>query len=992
MVWLTRKNSRRGAGGWTHARWAMRRLYAQSSGLIGAIAIASALAIVGDASELLRRWEWRKIDCFFQWRDAQPALDPHVTVVTITDRDIQTLQQWPVSDNTLAQAIETIDAAAPAFIGFDLYRDLPVDPGGDRLDRLFRTLERLHGVAKILEPPTNPPPGLVGSDRIATSDTLLDRDGVLRRALLSLYDRQGQLHFSLGTQAALRVLAEKHQIHLEALDANGTVRLGRAIFRPLRGGLGGYTDAHLALGTSDRALQDVDADADNDAPEPSTGASYQILLNFVGPEAAFRRVTLQQVLGGTVDPEVFRDRIVLIGMAADSAKDQQLMPYSLPPVGFHGYLPGVFLHANVASALIQAAVSDRPILQPWRQVWVPLWIITWAIIGGCGTWWIQQWPGKRRVTLGLSVGSWGALVLLLILGSYGAFLRGHLVPTIAPVAALTLASAIAANNYKRQQLLLTNAMLSAANEKLLDYSSTLEQRVRDRTADLEKAKLAADGANRAKSEFLANMSHELRTPLNGIIGYAQILQYDDVTEEQTAGLQTIYQCGVHLLTLINDILDLSKIEADKLELHPTDLTTQSFIDGIADMFKLKAKQKAIGFEVTVDPQVPSHFQADEKRLRQVLINLLGNAVKFTDRGAVALRVRRLTDGPRPEAPEASTVRLRFEVEDTGVGMTPEDAAKVFLPFEQVGAADKKAEGTGLGLAISYRVVELMGGQLQVKSEFGMGTLFWFDASLPVPVGARVQASPSLQPRHPLPLSPGTALPQVLVVDRDAGSRLLLMDLLEPLGFEVQEASTLEVAIAAIAQTPPAVIITETILPPIADGATAITALRQAAPASKLIILSAAVFPRDRQRALAAGGDVFLPKPLPVEDLLTHLAQLLNLTWHYPDAIAAPPRAALGHRRHAPPPSRTPPEDHEAIIGPPIEQLLYLQDLIRKGDIFRLKEVVADLRSHDPRLDRFARDMSALADGFELRQLREYIQGFLDSPTDAPRDRAPQITV
>ncbi|GAB4355337.1 MAG: hypothetical protein Fur0042_24590 [Cyanophyceae cyanobacterium] len=983
MVWLTRKNSRRGARGWTHARWAMRRLYAQSSGLIGAIAIASGLAIVGDASELLRRWEWRKIDCFFQWRDAQPALDPHVTVVTITDRDIQALQQWPVSDNTLAEAIETIADAAPAFIGFDLYRDLPVEPGGDRLDRLFRTLDRLHGVAKILEPPTNPPPGLVGSDRIATSDTLLDRDGVLRRALLSLYDRQGQLHFSLGTQAALRVLDEKHQIHLEALDANGTVRLGHAIFEPLRGGLGGYTDAHLALGTSDRALQTVD-DA---PPEPSTAGSYQILLNFVGPEAAFRRVTLQQVVAGTVDPAVFRDRIVLIGMAADSAKDQQLMPYSLPPVGFHGYLPGVFLHANVASALIRAAVDDRPLLRPWQQFWVPLWIIAWAIVGGGSTWWIQQWPGKRRITLGLSVGSWGALVLLLILGGYGAFLRGHLVPTIAPVAALTLASAIAANNYKRQQLLLTNAMLSAANEKLLDYSSTLEQRVRDRTADLEKAKLAADGANRAKSEFLANMSHELRTPLNGIIGYAQILQYDDVTEEQTAGLQTIYQCGVHLLTLINDILDLSKIEADKLELHPTDLTTQSFIDGIADMFKLKANQKGIGFDVTIDPQVPSYFQADEKRLRQVLINLLGNAVKFTDRGAVALRVRRLMDSPHPDTPEPSTVRLRFEVEDTGVGMTPEDAAKVFLPFEQVGAADKKAEGTGLGLAISYRVVELMGGQLQVKSEFGMGTLFWFDASLPVPVGARVQAVPSLQPHHPLPIAPGTSLPQVLVVDRDVGSRLLLMDLLEPLGFEVQEASTLEAAIAAIAQTPPTVIITETILPPIADGTTAIAALRQAAPASKLIILSAAVFPHDRQRALAAGGDVFLPKPLPVEELLTHLAQLLHLTWHYPDAIADPAAtspAARGHRRN-------PQEDNEAIIGPPVEQLLYLQDLILKGDIFRLKEVVADLRSHDPRLDRFARDMSALADGFELRQLRDYIQGFLDTPTDPPRDRAPQTT-
>lgn len=238
MAWLTRKISRRGSGGLTHARWAVQRLYRQSAGLVAAIAIASGLAIVGDASELLRRWEWRKVDWFFQWRDANAPLDPHVTVVTITDQDIQTLQQWPVSDGVLATAIETIAAAQPAFIGFDLYRDLPVEPGGDRLDRLFRTRDRLHGVAKVLEPTTDPPPGLVGSDRIATSDTLLDRDGVLRRALLSLYDRQGQLRFSLGTQAALRVLAQTHQIHLEPVDAAGTVRLGRATFRPLRGGSG----------------------------------------------------------------------------------------------------------------------------------------------------------------------------------------------------------------------------------------------------------------------------------------------------------------------------------------------------------------------------------------------------------------------------------------------------------------------------------------------------------------------------------------------------------------------------------------------------------------------------------------------------------------------------------------------------------------------------------------------------------------------------------
>jgi signal transduction histidine kinase/integral membrane sensor domain MASE1/ActR/RegA family two-component response regulator len=394
----------------------------------------------------------------------------------------------------------------------------------------------------------------------------------------------------------------------------------------------------------------------------------------------------------------------------------------------------------------------------------------------------------------------------------------------------------------------------------------------------QKARQTAEAASQAKSEFLANMSHELRTPLNGILGYAQILQQDHVSsDDRQLYAQTVYQCGQHLLSLIEDVLDLSKIEARRLDLNPIEMVLSDCIDEVARTCAVRAEQKGLGFRFDLDADVPTWTIADGKRLRQVLLNLLGNAVKFTDIGEISLRVRLMSTHQTQDGRSIATVR--FEVIDTGVGMTPEETTKIFDPFEQAGSRQQRAQGTGLGLAIGQKLVEKMGSQIQVESELGRGSRFWFDLACPLITVPSVATLPTCD-RPTIIGYHGDRRTILLVDDRDENCAVVC-SLLEPLGFELHIAYNGREALEQAIAQPPDLILTDIAMPEM-DGLTLIEHLRQhpTLAATPIIVSSASAYDFERSESLNLKVEDVLPKPLNLDDLLASLRRSLHLNWCY----------------------------------------------------------------------------------------------------------------
>ena len=481
----------------------------------------------------------------------------------------------------------------------------------------------------------------------------------------------------------------------------------------------------------------------------------------------------------------------------------------------------------------------------------------------------------------------------------------------------------------------------AAQERLRKHRDHLEEEVAERTHDLkdknrqlEQAKEAAEAANRAKSVFLANMSHELRTPLNAILGFAQVIKNDrDTTREQRENLEVITRSGEHLLNLINNVLDISKIESGRVELEESPLDLQQLLQEMMCMMHVRAAEKGLSFTLDQSPDLPRHISVDRGKLRQVLINLIGNAIKYTSNGGVILRAM-VVKGETPEL-----AQVRFEVEDTGPGIREEDRERIFSPFVQLGEQAPTEAGSGLGLAICRQYVKLMGGKIGVAGEPGKGSVFHFEVPVTVlPSGAlpaefqrgRVIGPAEGQPRR-----------RLLIAEDQPENRLLLRKLLEPLGFDLREAVNGKEALDVFEGWRPDLIFMD-IRMPVMDGLEATRRIRaaDAGAQTRIVAITAHALEEERREILAAGCDDFIRKPYHDIEILDALTKHLGMSFVYgeepsPLAVAAPLDAA-------------------ALAGLPEDLLNGLEQALVRIDIAAVDRAIEDIRTcNDPLADALA---------------------------------------
>ncbi|MGI9240580.1 MAG: ATP-binding protein, partial [Verrucomicrobiales bacterium] len=490
-----------------------------------------------------------------------------------------------------------------------------------------------------------------------------------------------------------------------------------------------------------------------------------------------------------------------------------------------------------------------------------------------------------------------------------------------------------------------NHMTSAIERDLLEREK--------HEAALAEAKEAADVANRAKSDFLSNMSHELRTPLNGVLGYVQILQRDrTLGPSQKKSLDSISHCGEHLLSLINDVLDLSKIEAGRLEISEEATDLSQLLDGIRDIIQPKAASKGLQFLFKASPEVPRGIVTDPMKLSQVLINLLGNATKFTPDGTVSLRVSEAVKG-----------ELRFDVDDTGMGIGEEKLQEIFEPFKQAEGGETEG-GTGLGLAISSRIAEALGGSLTATSELGDGSCFTLTIPLHETDDLKGEDFSVTVPGFDVHFRlPEGETRSVLIADDRETNREILDQILTDAGFETVLVDDGDVALERMRERDFDVFLCDVRMPRM-NGIEVIKAIRadNELASAKVFAVTASVFPEFRDQALDAGFDEFLMKPLRVAELAQKLGKVLDLEFEgEPDP--QPDQACAGAGG----------DPSELIAELPGDLLEELAEAAKGRNLTRLSAIVSSLLE-DEQTSAAGQHLESMVMAFDFDALQQMVDG------------------